>query len=89
MLQSAPVSVPTFPLSNSITPVRFKEDIAMELFQYLKNEKGIIVNPVGGELGKYSIRVAHIGDLKNADYDMLINEMKTFLRCGGDDVLCR
>lgn len=84
-----PVSVPTFPLSNSITPVRFKEDIAMELFQYLKNEKGIIVNPVGGELGKYSIRVAHIGDLKNADYDMLINEMKTFLRCGWDDVLCR
>ena len=37
-----------------------------------------MVNPVGGELGKSSIRVAHIGDLKFEDYDELHEEMKHF-----------
>ena len=37
-----------------------------------------MVNPVGGELGNCSIRVAHIGDLDYEDYDILIDEMKDF-----------
>ena len=37
-----------------------------------------MVNPVGGELGSSSIRIAHIGDLKMEDYDMLLEEMKQF-----------
>ncbi len=73
-----PVHLPTFPLSNAITPIRFEKDIAKEFFEYLKNEKNIMVNPVGGELGKSSIRVAHIGDLNFEDYDNLIFEMKRF-----------
>ena len=52
----------------------------MELFEYLKNEKNIMVNPVGGELGKSSIRVAHIGDLSCSDYDLLIDELRSFLK---------
>lgn len=77
-LTGLPVSIPKFPLSNAITPIRFEKDIAMEFFIYLKNEKHIMVNPVGGELGKRSIRVAHIGDLSFEDYDMLLEEMKNF-----------
>lgn len=73
-----PMHLPPYPLSNAISPVRFEKDIAMEFFQYLKDEKNIMVNPVGGELGKCSIRVAHIGDLKLADYDMLLEEIKHF-----------
>lgn len=75
-----PVHLPTFPLSNAITPIRFEKDIAMEFFVYLKDEKNIMVNPVGGELGKSSIRVAHIGELCFDDYDILIKEMKHFFR---------
>ena len=50
----------------------------MEFFAYLKDEKNIMVNPVGGELGKNSIRVAHIGDLSFEDYDVLLDEIKNF-----------
>lgn len=73
-----PISLPAFPLSNAISPIRFEKDIAMDFFTYLKNEKNIMVNPVGGELGKNSIRVAHIGDLNLADYDLLLQEIKHF-----------
>lgn len=78
-IKKFPVYLPTYKLSNAITPVRFKKNIAMELFEYLKNEKSIMVNPVGGELGKCSIRVAHIGDLTFQDYDILISEIGKFL----------
>lgn len=73
-----PIHLPPFPLSNAISPIRFEKDIAMEFFTYLKNEKNIMVNPVGGALGKSSIRVAHIGDLTFADYDILLQEIKNF-----------
>lgn len=75
-----PVHLPPYKLSNAITPIRFKQDIAMDLFKYLKNEKSIMVNPVGGELGKCSIRVAHIGNLTFEDYDLLISEIGNFIR---------
>ncbi len=78
-IKELPVHLPPFPLSNAITPVRFESDIAMGLFTYLKDKRNIMVNPVGGELGKRSIRVAHIGDLNMEDYDSLINGMKDFL----------
>ena len=77
-IQNLPIHLPKYPLSNAITPIRFEKDIAMDFFAYLKNEKHIMVNPVGGELGKRSIRVAHVGDLKLVDYDNLINEIKTY-----------
>ena len=77
-IEKLPVRLPHFPLSNAISPVRFEKDIALDFFNYLKNEKNIMVNPVGGELGKCSIRVAHIGDLQMADYDMLVEEMRHY-----------
>ncbi|MDO4864048.1 MAG: aminotransferase class V-fold PLP-dependent enzyme [Ruminococcus sp.] len=77
-LKGLPVHLPPYPLSNAITPVRFEKDIATDFFAYLKDEKHIMVNPVGGELGKRSIRVAHVGDLSFEDYDNLVEEMKQF-----------
>lgn len=79
-IKKLPVHLPDFPLSNAMSPVRFDKEIAMEFFMYLKDEKNIMVNPVGGELGRSSIRVAHIGDLSFEDYELLINEMEYFLR---------
>ncbi|MCR5251229.1 MAG: aminotransferase class V-fold PLP-dependent enzyme [Lachnospiraceae bacterium] len=75
-----PVFLPDYPLSNAISPIRFEKDIAMEFFAYLKDNRDIMVNPVGGELGKRSIRVSHVGDLKNEDYDELIAEIKGFFK---------
>ena len=77
-ISGLPIHLPSFPLSNAISPIRFEKDIAMEFFAYLKNEKNIMVNPVGGELGKNSIRIAHIGDLNFDDYDFLLEEIKHF-----------
>ncbi len=77
-IENLPVQIPKFPLSNAITPLRFEKKIAGDFFTYLKDERNIMVNPVGGELGSSSIRIAHIGDLKMEDYDMLLEEMKQF-----------
>lgn len=77
-IKDLPIYLPSYPLSNAISPIRFEKDIAMDFFAYLKDEKHIMVNPVGGELGKRSIRVAHVGDLKFEDYDNLIEEIKVF-----------
>ncbi len=77
-IKGLPIHLPVFPLSNSISPIRFEKDIAMDFFIYLKDKKDIMVNPVGGELGKSSIRIAHIGDLDFKDYDFLLEEIKSF-----------
>ena len=77
-ISNLPIHLPPYPLSNAITPIRFEKDIAMDFFSYLKDVKHIMVNPVGGELGKKSIRIAHVGDLSFADYDNLIEEIKQY-----------
>ncbi len=77
-ISSLPIHLPSYPLSNAISPIRFEKDIAMDFFVYLKDKKHIMVNPVGGELGKRSIRVSHVGDLVNDDYDYLIDEIKKY-----------
>ena len=75
-----PIHLPNYPLSNAITPMRFEKDIAMDLFTFLKDQKMIMVNPVGGELGKRSVRVSHGGDLCNEDYDSLLLGIKEFFK---------
>lgn len=77
-IKGLPIYLPDYPLSNAISPIRFEKSIAMEFFAFLKDERHIMVNPVGGELGKRSIRVAHVGDLSFTDYDNLIAEIKSY-----------
>ena len=79
-IEGLPIHLPSYPLSNAISPIRFEKDIAMDFFAYLKDERHIMVNPVGGELGKRSIRIAHVGDLEFEDYDNLIREIKIFFK---------
>lgn len=77
-IASLPVELPRFPLSNAMSPVFFRKEIAQDFFTYLKDHRNMMVNPVGGELGKRSVRVAHIGDLAFSDYDRLVEEMEIF-----------
>jgi len=77
-IDGLPIYLPRYPLSNAISPIRFEKDIAMEFFAYLKDNKNMMVNPVGGELGNRSIRVSHVGDLKFEDYDLLLKEIRGY-----------
>lgn len=71
-----PVSLPSFPLSNAVTPLIFKDKIAKRVFEILKTEHGIFVNPTGGDREETVLRVAHIGDITVKDNEMLISAMK-------------
>ncbi|MCR5175459.1 MAG: aminotransferase class V-fold PLP-dependent enzyme, partial [Anaerovibrio sp.] len=75
-IKALPVSLPEFPLSNAITPIVFKEPIAYKVFEILKDKYNIFVNPTGGEMADYSLRIAHIGQTSLKDNDMLIEKIK-------------
>lgn len=75
-IKALPVSLPDFPLSNAITPIVFKEPIAYKVFEVLKDKYDIFVNPTGGKMADYSLRIAHIGQTSKEDNTMLIEKIK-------------
>lgn len=79
-IKELPVSLPDFPLSNAITPIIFKEPIAYKVFELLKDKYDIFVNPTGGKMADYSLRIAHIGQTSKEDNDMLIGKMKAAIK---------
>ncbi|WIW70391.1 pyridoxal-phosphate-dependent aminotransferase family protein [Anaerosinus gibii] len=81
-IKNMPITLPNYPLSNAITPILFKQDIAMKIFEELKDKQQIFVNPTGGELEDRSLRISHVGDLSLADNTILLNEIK---KCLNDD----
>ena len=70
------ISIPKFKLSNALTPILFKEDCASDVIQYIREKENIIVNPVGGDLGKRSARISHIGNINDEDYEKVIRCIK-------------
>lgn len=70
------IRLPDYPLSNAVTPTFFKEPVAMEIFQDLKDCYSMMVNPTGGELASCSFRVSHVGDLTITDNKLLISKIK-------------
>lgn len=74
------LKIPSYPLSNAITPVIFKQPIAKQVFLTLKNTYGLVVNPAGGTMAEYMIRVSHVGDLKHKDYDNLIKALEICIK---------
>ena len=75
----AGLELPQYPLSNAVTPVIIPNHKAKEVFNYLKEKYDIYVNPTGGKTADDVVRVAHIGNLVEADYDELIEKMKEVL----------
>lgn len=75
-VEQLPVTLPSFPLSNAITPILFNVPIAYNVFEILKNKYGIFVNPTGGKLADISLRIAHIGQTNIKDNDFLLEAMK-------------
>lgn len=79
-VKELPISIPDFPLSNAVTPIIFKKPIAKKVFEILKNEYDIYVNPTGGAREQYVLRVAHIGDTSIKDNSMLVDYMKKAIK---------
>lgn len=75
-IKQIPVLVPSYPLSNALTPIIIKNRNAYELFLLLKEKYNIIVTPSGGELKNILLRIGHIGELTIDDNKMLIEILK-------------
>ena len=74
------IRVPDYPLSNAVTPIIFDSG-AYGVFEKLRNEYDVTVTPSGGDLRDKLLRVGHIGNLSEEDYDVLFKAL--------DDVLGR
>ena len=72
------IRIPDYPLSNAVTPILF-ESGAYELFLKLKNSYGLVVTPSGGDLRDRMLRVGHIGNLSEEDYDALFEALDEVL----------
>jgi aspartate aminotransferase-like enzyme len=80
-IQRVHVAIPAYPLSNAITPIFFEKNISKKMFDALKNEYGIFVNPASATAKEREkqIKVAHIGNLKIEDNVRLVDTIETIL----------
>lgn len=72
--------IPSYPLSNAVTPIMFPEGNAIEVFETLRCDYDITVTPSGGALKKIMLRVGHMGNLTRDDNDQLISALKEIVR---------
>lgn len=73
------LKLPEYPISNALTPIIIEKENADEIFNYLKDKYDIFVNPTGGPLSNKILRISHLGNLQEKDYDDLIEKMKEVL----------
>lgn len=73
-----PFSIISNSLPNAVTPLAPPEGIsAYDIFLKLKDEYGIWICPNGGALKDKVFRVGHIGALTEADFDTLLDALKS------------
>ncbi len=68
------IPMPDYPLSNAVTPILFGGN-AYDVFLKLRDSYGITVTPSGGDLRGRVLRVGHIGNLSEEDYDALLDAL--------------
>lgn len=78
-IKNLPIQIPDYGLSNTLTPIIFKNDNAKELYNYLREKYDITLTPNGGELSNKLLRVGHIGNITESDLADLIEKMKEVL----------
>ena len=74
-VKSLGFGIPTFSLSNCLTPIICPKNNAKEILNKLV-EKGLYVNPCGGNMADKMLRIGHIGHLNQQDFDVLIEELR-------------
>ncbi len=65
-------TLPSYTLSNGLTPLLTGEIDAYQLFLDVMHNHGIVLTPCGGDLAQSLIRVGHMGYLQRSDYDRLL-----------------
>lgn len=71
--EKLPFEIVSEAMSNAVTPLHPLTASAYDIFLTMKDEYGIWICPNGGEMRDTVFRVGHIGDLKEEDYDVLID----------------
>lgn len=74
-IRQLPIQIPSYPLSNALTPLYFPEGGARQLYEKLYAQ-GFNLTPCGGAIADKLLRVGHIGHLTCADIDLLIDAIK-------------
>ena len=69
------LKMPTYPLSNMLTPILVEDIDAYKVIQVMKNKYKLFVNPCGGDLSSKLLRVSHIGNTTLSDIDNLIEKL--------------
>ncbi len=72
------LAIPDYPLSNAVTPVLFDGN-AREVFEALRYHHDITLTPSGGDMAGRMLRVGHIGNLDESDYDALFEALREVL----------
>jgi len=72
------IALPSYRLSNACTPLIFPDGGAKEAFNKLA-QKGLWLNPNGGELADSALRVGHLGNLTPDDNQMLAEALSELL----------
>lgn len=83
-VSALPIEIPTYPLSNALTPLIFPRNNAVTVYEKLKTQYNIILTPCGGELKDKLVRVGHIGNHSLEENDMLAAALKEVLDLEGD-----
>lgn len=68
-----PFEIVSESLSNAVTPLHPTTQSAYEIFLKIKDDYGMWICPNGGDMKDTVFRVGHLGCLKKADYDKLID----------------
>jgi len=79
LIEEGRIAIPSYPLSNACTPLVFPNGDAKKVYTTLALEKGVWLNPNGGELADKVLRVGHLGDIKKEENEMLAALLKSIL----------
>ena len=79
LIEEGKIAIPSYPLSNACTTLIFPNGDAKKVYTTLAQEKGVWLNPNGGELADKALRVGHLGELTKKDNKMLVNLLKSIL----------
>ena len=71
-----PIATPDFTASNCLTSLIFENGGASNVYESLKSKYGVYLTPSGGNLKDVQLRVGHLGNLCQNDYDMLIKLLR-------------
>ena len=74
-----PVQIPNYPHSNALTPLYFPNRNAKDVYETLRRDYEITVNPSGGAQADCLLRIGHIGDLTVSDNDELLWALRKIL----------